>query len=502
MIAARRVSIRSGTSLAWVVPAAVACALVAGFVLQDLPGITGDTIALVHGARTVAYCLSHGITEHCDRLPQFVPGSAAVIHAHGIVEGAVGPEALYQYLEALLFTQLLGMGNATVYQAFSVVSLLSFVAVVAICAWAASRTSRPWAPALIVLILVTSPLIYYAWLTFGESLAALLLVLIAVAALRRWPPISLALCAALATITKETVFPVVAILGAVSLWATPIGARPLGRRHWIGLASGIVFGVGLSAAFNWFRYGQLTNYTYLHSYEQVPGLGRRLNLAASLWLSPNGGVAVFWTLAAVIALVLLVIAFRTFTMGGDLRRIVPAAGLLACLVLLTGTLASWFAPFGWVAWGPRLILPSIPAICLIAVVVYAEELERALRRLFSSVIGAAVVALAVVAVGLPQVNVLHASAIVGNLFLPDRSCPVVGSLQLNPGYYYHCLDHWAWGRHWILLDSFKALDRPAGVIFAAAFTGIWICLIAYIRACASPRRDYARGQTVNVAAST
>jgi hypothetical protein len=43
------------------------------------------------------------------------------------------------------------------------------------------------------LIFITSSLIYYSWLTFGESLAAFLIALLAVAALRRWSPLAIAL---------------------------------------------------------------------------------------------------------------------------------------------------------------------------------------------------------------------------------------------------------------------------------------------------------------------
>ena len=262
-----------------------------------------------------------------------------------------------------------------------------------------------------------------------------------------------------------------------------------------------MLGVAVSAAFNWFRYGQLTNYTYLHGYEQVPGVVRRLSLAAALWIAPNGGVALFWTLAAVIAVVLLVISIRTFRAHGDLRRIVPAVGLLVCLALLTGTLASWYAPFGWVAWGPRLILPALPAIMLIAVVIYADALGRTISALLSSTTRVIIVVLVVVAAGLPQVNVLHEPGIVGALFALDGTCPVIGSLQFDPGYYYRCLDHWAWGRHWILLDSFKALDRPAGAIFAAVFAGVWICLIVSMAPVEGPGREYRPAETVNAGAS-
>jgi hypothetical protein len=479
-------------SAVWAIPAAVVCAVVGGFVLAHLPGLSGDTVALVHGAHTIYYCLSHGITSYCDRQAQFVPGSAATLKAHGVVQGAVAPYPLFQYVPAFILTRL-GMSDPNVYQAFSVISLIAFFGVVTLCGWTAARTGRRWAPVVTVLILITSPLIYYSWLTFGESLAAFLIVLLAVAALRRWSPLAIALCALSATLTKETVFPIIALLGVAALWATPIARRPLRRGHWIGLATGVVAGVVVAAAFNWFRYHQLTNYTYGQSFEQVPGVPRRLGLSVALWISPNGGVVDFWLLAAAVAVGLVaIVALSLIRRPISVARLLPAGALVVCLLLLTGTLASWFAPFGWVAWGPRLMLPPLPAIILIALVVYADDVEAVMRPMLATGWRVGLVALVVVAFALPQINVLYANAIVGGLFAPDGTCPVSASVQADPTYYYRCIDHWAWGRHWILLDSFKAFDHLGGVLFALACAAAWVWLVWY--AGASQRLYGKRGE--------
>src|SRR5207244_5497108 len=141
------------------------------------------------------------------------------------------------------------MGDLSIYHAFTIISAISFCALVGLGGWTVSHTGRRWAPAITVLLLLASPLLFYAWSSLGESLAALLIALMAVAALRRWPPIALALTTFLACITKETVFPIVAILGAVTLWATPIGSRPPRREPWIGLAGGVVLAMCAHAAF-------------------------------------------------------------------------------------------------------------------------------------------------------------------------------------------------------------------------------------------------------------
>lgn len=433
-----------------------------GFVLLHLPGrtlvnVSGDTTVMVHGARTIAYCLSHGIDSNCDRVP---PG--------------VGPFPLFQYLPVLLFTQLLSMGDVSVYKALTIISALSFCGVIGLGGWAASRTGRRSAPAITVLILTASPLVYYAWSTFGEMLAALLVMLLAVAALRRWSAAAVALTAFLACITKETVFPIVAIVGAVSLWATPIGLRPLRRGHWIGLACGVLLGIAVSAAFNWFRYDQLTNSSYFSPGLQVPGLARRLGLSVTLWLAPNAGTAVFWPLATALIVGLMAIAANGWTRRPVVwSRTAPALGLVVAVLILTGTLASWYSPFGWYSWGPRLMLPIIPAIVVIGVVIYSAEVERAVRFLLGRPVRTGVVAVAAIALALPQVNVLNRSVVSAEIFVSDKTCPTMPIIQVSPSYWYRCLDHRAWAVHWILPDSYRGDERAWGAIFAVTFAGLW-----------------------------
>lgn len=454
--------------MAWKVPAVIGCAFVAGYVLLHLPGssignVSGDTTTLVHGARRIAYCLGHGIYSSCDR---------------GTDTTTVGPFPLFQYFPALLFTQL-GMGDIRVYAALTVISLVSFCAVVGLTAWAASLTGRRWAPAVAVLIVTTSPLVYYAWSTFGESFASALLVLMAVAAQRRWPPVVIALTAALACITKETVFPIVAVLGAVSLWATPIAGRRLRRGHWIGLASGLLLGIAAGAALNWLRYHHLTNTDYLGSQLQVPGVGRRLGLSVTLWLAPNGGTALFWPLATALIIGLIVIAIVGLTRRPVVWiKTLPAVACVLSALFMTGILASWYDPFGWYAWGPRLMLPPIPAICLVGLVIYSGEIERGLRRVFASPAWAVLATIVVIVIALPQVNVLGAGVVTSETFAPDKQCPNTPIIQTTTvSYYYGCYDHEAWGKHWILPDSYRALQRAWGAIFAVAFGGLWVWLL-------------------------
>lgn len=470
-------------SVGWTVPALAASLLVIGFAVQSTPGLSGDTVALVHGAHTISHCLSQGIFTKCDRVGPWrgFDGVSTDVY-HGIREGGVGPYPLFQYLPALV-AEHLGFGDVAVYRILELINLLAFCGLVVLAAWVVVQTGRRWAPALAVLLITTSPLLYYTAQTFGESLAAFLMVLFVVAALRRWPPVVLATCAAATCLTKETMFPITLLLGYAALVAMPVRKRALRRAHWYALVAGVLIGEAISTLFDVFRYGQLTNFTYGHSFEQVPGLARRLSLAVAVWIAPNGGLVVFWALAGVLVVGLLAAVAST---RGWVPRL-PGLALIGALLILTGTVGSWYSPFGWVAWGPRLMLPVLSAVTLTTLVLYADRIERLIARVASWPVRAAC-GLGVILLALPEVNILHAPHVIGNFFTPDRTCP--GPLTpLVPSYYYRCLNHFAWGRHWLLLSSLHALNDAWGVVFAVAFTAIWAMLITFIFRNVDPLRN-------------
>ena len=222
-------------------------------------------------------------------------------------------------------------------------------------------------------------------------------------------------------------FPVIALIGAGALYASPVGARPLRRAHWV-----------------------------------------------AVWIAPNAGLAIFWVLAGLLVVGLVVATVRT---RGRAR--LTGLALVVALLIVTGTLASWYAPFGWIAWGPRLMLPALPAVTLTVLVLYAPGIERLLRRLLATGLRTAVWGLLLIALAPPEVNILHAPYVAGDLFTPDQACPTSPSVG-DPSYYYHCIDHYAWGRHWLLLSSFRALNGTWGIVFAVAFAAIWATLIGFI----------------------
>jgi len=117
--------------------------------------------------------------------------------------------------------------------------------------------------------------------------------------------------------------------------------------------------VACNGALNLLRYGSLLNTHYLSDELHVHNLAWRAEYCLALWLAPNGGVLFFWPTYFVMLVGAIVIALC--------RREARVSILVAIAVLgiVTVGLSGWYTPFGWWCWGPRLLLPWLPAALLL-----------------------------------------------------------------------------------------------------------------------------------------
>jgi hypothetical protein len=445
------------------VGAGVAAALaVLIYVLQGgLGAASGDTVALIGGTHEALGCLHRGTTTGC--------GSQ------------VGPFPLLQYVPtAALFK--IGFNDTSVLQGLAIINAVSFAGMVATAWLVMARLRRPAIGAALVLVLLVSPWPWYAWSTFGESLGAFACMLLVAAALLRAHPSMLALALVIAGQTKETALPFLLVLAFAALLWSPVEGRPLRRALWIGVAAGCIGSIALTAAFNLFRFDQLTNAGYSEPITRTPTIELKLKFAGSLWAAPNGGLAVFWPLCAVVFLCAIGLAVAQLPRGraADARLVGVGAVVLACLAGLTIGYAGWYAPFGWVAWGPRLMLLLMPAVLLVAAGTLPRELEGLIRRT-GRVAGGLRLAAALLALvaWIPQIGVLFRSSAMGALFTPDAVCPVQQPISQDPDYYYSCIVHWAWDRHWVLWNASGGVGDSPGAILMAA---VWLTAVAVLLA--------------------
>ena len=399
-----------GTWLRVVVGASFAF-LVVGWLAR--PWTAGDTPFVLDGTSALLDCLGRGDFVGCRE--------SAELDYWGLTT-PIGDWPPLQYLVDLAS---IGLGLETHNDRELVLSLLSVAGVVGSMALAFTVLShtgqRPWFWGFL-LVVMTSPLIAYARSTSGEALATGLLVALVAAAVLRAPPLLIALAALAAALTKETSYPFVAVLGLLGLL---LAAQRTGlpvRRHVIWGAVGLAAAFVLASAFNVIRFGSILNENYLEPELHTPGVGRKLEYVLAALVSPSGGMLFFWPAASLVLAAACVAPFFGPSDQKLDRR--PALLLAAVSVVLLFGFASWWTPFGWFAYGPRLMLPWVLPLVLLALVAYGQRIGELAGRLLAPLWRTLLVFAVVLALALPHVGYLWQPSSIGGFFAhPECDAP-------------------------------------------------------------------------------
>jgi hypothetical protein len=404
----------------------VAAALVAQQLLFSMvytPVFEGDTDALIRGSSAALGCLRAGTFVSC-------PG---VIHF-----------PLLGYLPAVAGLSL-GLGRDELMRMYEIFNALSLVAIGLLgYQHLRSRVSAS-AAFLFVLAIVTSPFLTYSRGTFGEPLAAFLTLLFAWACLERKSPLVIFVLFVLAGMTKEVAAPFLLLTG-LAAW-NPLDKPQAFRKAAMALVAAAVVGFALASAFNLFRFGTYWNVSNWAYDFHVHSLSQSARFFAGLWLSPNGGILFFWPLSA---LIVAATACRSWTWG------------LSALTLagLTAGLSRWYSPFGWFAWGPRLLLPWIPAILLVLLHHLSPLFFARLGRGKARLPGRAVLLVTAVWVAASAANNLTESSDwieLARFFQRNPDCPELAFIENGAEPYYRCLDAQVWPHQLFL--SWNVLRR-------------------------------------------
>ena len=435
---------------------------------------TGDTDILVQGARQTLRCLGHGKLIGCG-------------HSAGSPLSQVGPFALLQYLPAMALVEL-GLNNNQVIHALGSINLAALAASLVVVA-AVARRMKPafWGPVL-VLALIGSSLTYQATSGFGEMLAAFF-ALLAVASVFWRRPVLIAVTMMLAATGKETLFPFLLIFGLL------VGRRQADRvlppmHVLLPLLIGIGIGEILNVGFDEFRFAADKNLTYLQPILRTPGLERKLNFLAGIWVSPSNGALWYWPLAVLLIAAVTVLALvRLIRSPGRFDVWLPPLLVVATLVAFSIGLADWYTPFGWISYGPRLMVPLLPAALVVILYTCGPLLADPLRWVLSRISGVAIVALAVVVVGWPQFGAPWSWApAVTRLITATGGCPSLTKLIVQNGVsrYYHCSEIVMWRIHPIVLKAAAAAGGGdalvARLLLSAASVVLVIDLVRRARA--------------------
>ncbi len=415
---------------------------------------TGDTDNLILGARHALRCVADGRFVNCD--------------ANG---APVYPYPLLQYIPASVFLAI-GLGNAAVLKALAVVNFGAVVGIIVV-AWRLFADRRHLG-ALLAASVVASTLPYHATAGFGEPLAALAL-LVAVGVSARRQDLVSAAAIAIACLGKETLAPFAVLLCLAAAPRPVRGWLPTARTTAV-VIGGAFAGVAASALFNVFRFGTLRNDFYLNPALRTPNIRQQLRFFGALVVSPAGGVAWFWPLATVVILAGVVAGGRRLARGDRAGAVTAATAAITVGGFLAG-LTMWFAPFGWIAFGPRLAVPILPAATYVIIAAYGDAWAEALRsrRTVSGLLGAIAAGAALPLVGAPW----RWYPAIRSLITAPARCPDGLSLDIygDPDTYFRCLDAQMWRlRPQLLDDTVVRQFSPAGLacLCAAIAVGLLV----------------------------
>jgi hypothetical protein len=425
----------------------------AGLVVAWLadPLVGGDTGPLLTGTEQLGRCLGKLDLVSCDEAQPIDP-FPVLQHAPDLVADAG--------------LELSRAGRTRVLGALSCLGVLGAIAAAFVALRRVGQAEWRWG---FLVVAVSGPALAYGGATWGEMLAAGLLTVFVAAALVPARPVVVAAAAFGASLTKETSYPFVVALGVLSLL---LARRRLGRSirsHVVGCLAGVALALGLSSALNLLRFGSPRNVYYLDPGLRASDLRWFLEPAAGLFVSPNGGILVFWPLACLLVAALLAVpVVRAMRGAATWREAWPALALGAIVLGLVVSLAWWWQPFGWWAWGPRLSLPWVLPVLLVALAAFGSTLRPAAARILTPVTGLVAVSVVAVLVALPHVGYLWAPDTVGNFFFFHTTAVCPGGGPPPTPRYYDCLHEEMWARRPIWLDSLHGLRRAGGLATAMA----------------------------------
>jgi len=428
---------------------AVVCLVAALTILsvQRVPIVSGDTSALANSASSLVECLRNHQWVGCPGATQF---------------------GITQYLPAMILSWR-GMGPDGIVVVLSLINCLCFV-LFGWLVWKFPLTHQN-SRSLLVLCAVCSPMISYASFSFGEGLVGFLV-----------------LASLYALCSRHHLLFLVSVIGAIAsketavVTLTPIVLAtymviPKDRRI---RASIVVFGcaagVALLVCFNYFKFGTWQNVIHSDPVLRATGVGRRSEIFLGLIFSPNGGLFWYWPVSVLLVAVLMFLAISAASRIGLSAAAPSVLVLVSFLAQLLG-LSNWYAPFGWVAWGPRLMVPTVVGLVVVSVLVIDSLPEQSvkvvkmaalpLKRTFHTAIAVCAIGSVVTAVGFLR-DPSSSLAWFGRI---SPTCPTPAIIQQDPNYYFKCLSYgmWSTDRSIIELSLRSFSGRWASVALAAVF---------------------------------
>jgi hypothetical protein len=414
-----------------------------------MPWVGGDTPFVLDGSNALLDCLSAHDFSRC--------GYTGQLNHWGLMT-PIGYWPLLQHIPDVISIKLGLTSHPARTRVLVFLGVAGLVACVGL-AWPVLRrfgvSAWFWG---FVFVMLASPFLTYGRQTVGETFAAGLLVCLVAACALQAPGPVVALAAFGAAVTKETSYPFVVAFGVLALvLARRRTGRPI-RPQLLWGAAGLVVAIVAASLLNVVRFGSVLNTNYLNHDFRTPGLGRKLEYVVALLVSPSGGIFVFWLFASLLIGAACILPFLA---RGRLDRR-PAVVLIVVVAALLFGLATWWTPFGWTSYGPRLTLPWIPALVLIALIAYGDALAGVARRVLAPAWGFIAVFAVALVLTLPHIGEMWRPNSSAGFFQQQTPCdaPWNGSVAG----WHHCQHELVWRDRPVGLFALHGLRSTGGVL--------------------------------------
>ncbi len=445
-----------------------------------MPWVGGDTPFVLDGSNALLTCLSNHDFNAC--------GFTGKLNHWGLMT-PIGYWPLLQHIPDVISIELGATSHPARTRILALLSVAGVVGSVLLARLVLLRVRQaPWFWGFVFVVL-SGPFIAYARTTVGEVFAAGLLVCLVAATVLQAPPALVALAAFGACVTKETSYPFVIAIGLLGLvLARRRTGRPI-RAHIIAGIAGTAVAVLLASLLNVVRFGSVLNTNYLDSHFRTPGIGRTLEYSAALLVSPSGGIFVFWLSASVLVTGACLLPLRSRSRQKLDAR--PALVLIAISVGLVLGLASWWTPFGWTSYGPRLSLPWLLPLVLMSLVAYGHALAPLVVRLLTPSWRLIAVFATVFALTLPHIGEMwRPNATSG--FFAQENCQSPWNASVAE--WHSCQHRLVWFDRPMPLYALDGLKTTGGVFTSFAIAlGLFGCLVL-LRAGLAEERTAGRAQ--------
>lgn len=305
----------------------IGLASLALFALLALPVGTGDTTELIKGSSQFFNCLTSQESGVCVELERF-----------GFTPHLISAILLNIYPNADVVIVL-----------WSLLNFISFIALLLLLRNFYYRNETPLAFSNIFFVgSIFTPIIAYSVYSFSESVFILISIFYFLILSQRKYYLA-SFVAIFAVAYKDNSF---LTLVPLSLAILMINQEKI-KTYFLS-ATGLVVGLLLNLFFNFLRFNAFENQTYQEG-NIIINLPFNISNFFGVWLSPSGGALGYFFILPVILVLFFLSKFKEFN---RIDRIISSIIFLS-LLLTTLNLAIWFSPFGWIAWGPRLLLPSL-----------------------------------------------------------------------------------------------------------------------------------------------